>query len=312
MSRTQHRFLALAPLLASLSSVGHSMPLSSSSAACECYTADAASTAYFANRKFFDFRGLAATGAPAPIDDENADAGAGVTSAYFASAEWAGTWGIQSWATGEGAVYRVNSANNVYLEDVGGATALTLRARRQPGYMSTAEVESLATDFQHLSMRMYMRTTGDAGAVTALFTYLGSDPVQEADLEIRTMNARTEVQYTNQPDHTDAGPIEGSFEIVNLAQPWTEWQEYRYDWTPGMSEWYVDGVKLAAIAFQAPTDPLSVIMNVWGDGGSWSGTMAEGGQAQMQLQWLDLTYNTAGQDVATSCANVCVVEDLLP
>ncbi|KAI1204044.1 hypothetical protein F5X97DRAFT_282906 [Nemania serpens] len=59
------------------------------------------------------------------------------------------------------------------------------------------------------------------------------------------------------------------------------WPEHRYDWTPGSSEWYVDGVRVAAISFQTPASPLSVLFNVWSDGGVWSGEMEVGRDAEM-------------------------------
>jgi len=40
--------------------------------------------------------------------------------------------------------------------------------------------------------------------------------------------------------------------------------------------------------------------------------MKVGGQAEMQVQWLDITYNRAGsQPGEGDCANVCIVDDLI-
>lgn len=119
------------------------------------------------------------------------------------------------------------------------------------------------------------------------------------------------VQYTNQPGTVDGEEQPEATRVVQLASPWTEWQEHRYDWTPGSSDWFVDGEKVASIQFQAPTSPLSVLMNVWSDGGVWSGVMDVGGAAEMQVQWLDLTYNSTSQPGAGSCSNVCVIDDLI-
>lgn len=114
------------------------------------------------------------------------------------------------------------------------------------------------------------------------------------------------MHYTNQPGGTD-----GATSTVSLSSPWTEWQEHRYDWTPGSSDWYVDGEKVASIQLQTPTDPLGVIMNVWSDGGVWTGVMDVGGAAEMQVQWLDLTYNTTSETGSGSCSSVCVIDDLI-
>ncbi|KAI0477243.1 concanavalin A-like lectin/glucanase domain-containing protein [Xylariaceae sp. FL0804] len=303
---------------AGLAALARAAPLADAADAdaCDCYRATASSTAEFVNRRFFEFRTLSGAGVPATIDDAEADAAAGATNAYFSSAEWADSWGIQSWNTTGGPVWRVNSPNNVYIEqdtDTSG-TYLTMRTVRQPGYSSTAEIESVETDYQFLSIRMLARTTGDPGAVTSMFTYLGSNPVQEADLEIRTMEDTDIINYTNQPGNIGGVPVPGATEAVAVPSPWTDWLEHRYDWTPGSSDWYVNGTHVASIQLQTPTDPLSVLFNVWSDGGSWSGNMTVGGEAQMQVRWVDLTYNTTADNNGggQQCANVCVVDDLVP
>ncbi|KAF2971721.1 hypothetical protein GQX73_g1791 [Xylaria multiplex] len=295
----------------SLVAVAQGRPLASAEANCNCYKATAESDAYFVNRKFFDFRDIADPKTPASINGRAADAAAGRTHAYFSTPEWTDTWTLQNWQTQGQGVYRVNSPNNVFIaaSDCGGAgaTHLTLRTTRQADYQSTAEVESLTADYQFLTVRMLARTRGSPGAVTALFTYTEhGGPVQEADIEIRTTTKSNVVQYTNQPGSTPDATT-----IVDLATPWTQWQEHRYDWTPTSSDWYVDGKKVASIRLQTPTSPLSVIMNVWSDGGVWSGVMDVGCSAEMQVQWLDLTYNSTSQPAVGACTNVCVIDDLV-
>ncbi|KAI1301054.1 concanavalin A-like lectin/glucanase domain-containing protein [Xylaria venustula] len=305
-------FRTLLSAALSLAAVTQGRPLSAADADCDCYKATADSSAYFVNRKFFDFRNIANPVTPAPITDQSADAAAGVTHEYFSSSEWTDTWSIQSWGTAGEGVARANSLNNVIIAAADGdgtetgSSHLTLRTQRQDSYQSTSEVESIATDYDYLTVRMLARTKGASGAVTALFTYAApGGSVQEADIEIRTLTDNNVVQYTNQPGSNTAATT-----VVDLASPWTDWQEHRYDWTPGSSDWYVDGTKVASIQVQTPTDPLSVLMNVWSDGGEWSGVMAVGDSAEMQVQWLDLTYNSTSQ-AAASCSNVCAIDDLI-
>ena len=42
-------------------------------------------------------------------------------------------------------------------------------------------------------------------------------------------------------------------------------------WTPGSSDWYVNGEQVASIQFQAPVDPALILFNSWSNGGEWSG-----------------------------------------
>ncbi|KAI1810333.1 concanavalin A-like lectin/glucanase domain-containing protein [Poronia punctata] len=314
-------FLATALSLAALSSARPYNNNTPRQADCDCYKASSDTSKLYGNRKFFDWRNIENPSTPDPIAGRDADKNAGNTHPYFSTSDWTEWFRIQSWDQEPGqngadsTVFRVNSANNVFIApsddgDDSSASHLTLRAVRQDDYYSTAEAESVIQDFEYLSFRYLARTVGDDGAVTSIFTYISG--TQEADSEIRTFTDRHEIAFTNQPGNIDGEPQPEASRTVQLEKPWTEWQEYRYDWTPGSSDWWMDGEKVASIQFQAPTDPLLVIMNVWGDGGSWSDNMPVGGSAEMQVQWLDITYNRAGnQPGEGDCSNVCVVDDLL-
>ncbi|KAI2636763.1 concanavalin A-like lectin/glucanase domain-containing protein [Xylaria nigripes] len=300
--------------LAALSDLVQGRPLTQARANCDCYKASANTSAHFMNRRFFDFRKIANPSTPAPITSQAADAAAGPTHEYFQSEEWTDTWGIQNWETQGEKYLRVNSANNVFIApDQNGGTYLTMRTQREADYQSTSEVETRTADYQYLSVRMRARTRGSPGAVTALFTYNGATtPEQEADIEIRTDTDSFHVQYTNQPSLTPADEVDQkATRLVKMNRAWDDWLEYRYDWTPGSSDWYINGVKSASIQYHTPTMPLSVIMNVWSDGGIWSGVMDKGNSAEMQVQWLDLTYNSTSQGGSGSCSNVCVIDDLI-
>lgn len=61
-----------------------------------------------------------------------------------------------------------------------------------------------------------------------------------------------------------------------------------------MTSWYVDGQSVANISFQAPRDPAGLIVNMWSDGGSWTGDMSVYDQAYLQIQWIQMVYNTSG------------------
>ncbi|CAJ2504694.1 Uu.00g120880.m01.CDS01 [Anthostomella pinea] len=230
MARSQSLFTTVVTSWAVFAGLTRCAPLganATSDATCDCYKAEATSTNFFDHRKFFDFRDMAGAAVPAPIDGRDQDAGAPLTNAYFSTAEWTDTWGIQTWPTSGGPVYRVNSPNNVYIEadtDASPAsrTHLTMRTLRQSDYQSTAEFESKSPQYQYLSVRMLARTQGDGGAVTSMSTYLGGAPVQEADLEIRTDTATNIAQYTNQPGTVDGEVVPDATHVTTLATPWTD------------------------------------------------------------------------------------------
>ncbi|KAK3943020.1 concanavalin A-like lectin/glucanase domain-containing protein [Diplogelasinospora grovesii] len=284
---------------------------------CGCYLTNGTQAGFFSNHKFYDFRNLPQyAGVPGSVANPNDAANAGVSSQYFNDENWTSVWSIQNWNNSNGArsdasVLMVNSPSNVYIEANGdpnptSQTWLTLRTQRLPGqssnqssgFQSAAEIESVSSGFQFLSMRMLARTVGGSGAITAMFTYRGSDTlanVQEADLEIRTHDPHNLIHYTNQPSYTtDGQTIDQATENATLPDglSWANWAVHRLDWTPTSSTWYVDGFMVANISFQTPRDPSKVILNAWSDGGQWTGNMSVGDAAYMQIQWFEIVYNS--------------------
>ncbi|TVY82615.1 Xylanase/beta-glucanase, partial [Lachnellula suecica] len=173
---------------------------------------------------------------------------------------------------------------------------------RLPDFQSAAEIDSAEKDYHYLSARFFARVIGSPGACAGLFTYLSPDDnnpqsVQEADIEILTSGPRNAVQYTNQPSQ-DKNGNDNPEATVNSTIPgerdWTLWNAYRVDWMPGMTSWYVNGESVANISFQAPKDPAGLYVNMWSDGGLWTGNMSLYDEAFLQIQWIEIAYNTSG------------------
>lgn len=300
---------------------------------CDCFRTNGTIVDFFAEHRFYDFRNLEQfEGIPEPIDDKDDSADAYATSDYFLTEEWNEFWAIQSWNNTGGAredstVFMGNTPNNVYIQKntdkkASSKTFLTLRTTRLPTFQSAAEIETVSSGFQYLSMRMLMRTTGASGGCTAMFTYLEKgDGVQEADVEVRTRDPKTKIQYTNQPSVDDDGDIIDEA-TVNATMPegltWSDWAVHRLDWTPTQSTWYVDGVETAKINFQVPRDPSQVIINSWSDGGDWTGNMTVNESALLQIQWFEMVFNSTDgvnssskrdEDGAASCDSVCSIDE---
>lgn len=304
---------------------------------CHCYMTNATSSNYFAHHKFHDFRQLTPyVKVPNQLDDPEATANALPASNYFVTPAWTNNWAIQRWnnsvalmanksdpLASDATVLMVNSYNNVYIErntDTAAAsqTYLTMRTTRLQDFQSAAEVESVSQGYQFLSVRMLARTRGEQGAITAMFTYRAGPNnslalVQEADLEIRTSDPPLFVQYTNQPSWNATGDIPQATRNASLpgGHRWSDWAYYRLDWTPGSSTWYVNGKLATTITFQAPRDPAQIMFNTWSDGGSWSGNMTHNSHAYMQIQWIEVVYNSTDPFLVKtgSCINVCSIDE---
>lgn len=281
---------------------------------CGCFLTNGSDPAYYSERMFFDFRSLGEhAGVPDVETSPGNSATSELTSEYFDEDAWADVWDIQGWdnrrddgtLTKDAKFLMVNSPNNVYIQendddDADSSTFLTLRTKRLPKFQSAAEIESSSGGYRFVSYRMLARAVGSPGACAAMFTYRDSDDladVQEADIEILTGGPRDRIQYTNQPSYTDDGSGRSLPEATrNASLPrgrrWTEWAVHRLDWTPRRSTWYIDGDEAASIAFQVPRDPSHIHLNAWGDGGSWTGAMPVYDEAYLQIQWIEMVYNT--------------------
>ncbi|KAI1740105.1 concanavalin A-like lectin/glucanase [Xylaria scruposa] len=289
---------------------------------CNCYRTNSSASHYFKSHKFFDFRSLSQYArVSAPIDTAQGNADAPVTSAYFQSPEWTNVWAIQNWnnsaflgsdsdvSGSDATVLMVNSPNNIYIQHNDDSkptsnTYLVMRTMRHENFQSAAEIESSSQNYQYLSIRMYARTRGSPGAITAMFTFRNNDTlakVQESDLEIRTNDPVQYIQYTNQPSWNADGNIPQATRNVSLPTKlgWSDWQYHRMDWTPGSTSWLADGKLVSTIQFQAPKDPSHVIFNTWSDGGSWSDNMTVNSTAELQIQWIEFVYNTTDSTPGT-------------
>ncbi|KAK0101235.1 hypothetical protein ONS95_006414 [Cadophora gregata] len=279
---------------------------------CSCFRTNGSSQGYFLNHQFHDYRNVAGASNPPPFTTNATNAtNALATSPFFLEDEWKNEWTVQNWnnsdtlASSGASVFMVNTPNNVYIQQSNDSSPdytsyLTLRTARHETFQSVAEIDSVEQDFHYMSARFMARVTGSPGACAGIFTYLAGDTasdVQEADIEILTRDPRNRVQYTNQPSVDKAGD-DVPQATVNGTNPgdrdWTLWNVYRVDWMPKMSSWYVNGESVANISFQTPKDPAGLIINMWSDGGLWTGNMSLFDEAFLQIQWIELVYNTSG------------------
>ncbi|KAI1414674.1 glycoside hydrolase family 16 protein [Hypoxylon sp. FL1857] len=284
---------------------------------CNCYLTNGTNGQYFTTHKFFDFRDkIDYAGDPDIIDNAANTSEATATSDYFLSSEWTDSWATQNWNNSaaltsnktDAVTLMIHSPNNLYLErnqdqDADSNTFLTLRTARLKDFQSTCEFESAAHNYHYLSARMYARTIGAPGAVTAMFTYRDSSgegdrsAVEESDLEIRTVDPTDRIQYTNQPSSTEVGNnVQESTRNVTIPnkRDWTNWAVYRLDWSSNATTWYINGDQVASITYRTPHDPSMIIFNAWSNGGSWTGNMSVGAAAYLQIQWIELVYNSTG------------------
>lgn len=86
---------------------------------------------------------------------------------------------------------------------------------------------------------------------------------------------------------------QASLKVAQLPS-WRDWQDHRIDWLPHRSNWYLNNELRATNTYSVPRKPSGLVLNMWSDGGEWSGNMSVGGSAELQIQWIELVFNTSG------------------
>ncbi|KAF2833104.1 concanavalin A-like lectin/glucanase [Ophiobolus disseminans] len=269
---------------------------------CSCYVVSSGANSdtpeYFQYYRFYDFRNLTGALETVPLinNTQNTTLAPTWQPKIFNGDDWNADWGVQNWSTPASADFPVpmsNSYANIFVGQENRDTFLSLRTSRLDDHQTAGEIENQQKNLMHVSMRMYGRVTGGKGAVAGFFTFY--DDNNESDIEILTRDPKDQTRYTNQPSVDKQGNeiTAASTGPTNLPA-WDEWQTHRIDWLPKHSYWYLNNKQVAANTYSVPRKPSFLVLNMWGNGGEWSGNMTVGEQAEFHIQWIEMTFNTSG------------------
>jgi beta-glucanase (GH16 family) len=174
----------------------------------------------------------------------------------------------------DGAPYtHVFSTSNAYLND--SFLVLRVPGGQTQSPIQCGEVQTTAEDIRYASVRTRAIFSDVPGTCAGIFFY--KDDTQEIDIEYLSdstslsnsgVNSPIPLQYTNQA--TTAG---GTATYSKGPPPWdvTEVHEYRIDWVPGRTSFYLDGVLQKTFTTNVPTKAGPWIWNHWTNGDQgWS------------------------------------------
>ncbi|KAF2667330.1 concanavalin A-like lectin/glucanase [Microthyrium microscopicum] len=315
---------------------------------CQCYQVVSNTTpTFFSNYRLWDFRYFANDTSSFPdAPDPSVSLGSeGTLQSLLQAPSFTADWNVQTWGTTpttESPIIKRNSYSNVFFRatnntDLGESnpaarTFLTFRTIRNAAFQSAAEIENLQKNIMYASVRFRARVRGDAGACAGMFTVFDNN--NEADIEVLTKDKKTTYHYTNQPDVKNGNDVPGaSLQKDNLLN-WTDWHTHRIDWLPGIVRSYLDDKLVAENTINVPKKPSYIDMNMWSDGGVWSGTMAPGDEAELHVAWVQAAFNTSGANIlkrkddrlfqpekwgsndhilkkrANSCTKVCIIDNV--
>jgi beta-glucanase (GH16 family) len=190
-------------------------------------------------------------------------------------------------------------------------TYLTLHTTRlRNGTQLASELDFAEYNVTYASIRMSARIRGANGAVAGFFTY--HNDTAESDIEIPTGENGNEMHCSNQPTIDPETEVFIEYATFNVSmedhQPTSVWNNYRLDWVQGKSAWYVNGKQTAETSVNVPDAESTIILNLWSNGGNFSGRMDTGDEAWFEIQWVELLFNATGTTVARSSGTVCSVE----
>jgi hypothetical protein len=189
-------------------------------------------------------------------------------------------------------------------------THVALFAKRNGQDVTCGELQSRNHNLFYGSFRVNARIWGDPGAVVGMFTYF-NDTV-ESDIEVLTQNSTDIIFYTNQPNVDSKGHTVSQAGI-HATMPnntlWTDWNTHRLDWLPNISRFFVNDIETGSNTYGVPNHASSFILNVWSDGNkNWSGTFQDGAAAYMEVQWVEMLFNTTDNISQSSCKTVCAID----
>ncbi|RPA91789.1 hypothetical protein L873DRAFT_268735 [Choiromyces venosus 120613-1] len=121
-------------------------------------------------------------------------------------------------------------------------------------------------------------------------------------------------------DGTEAGKHRKRDTPIALIK-YDDWHIHRIDWVHGKSSWFVDGEHYIDKKYGVPSVPSYFVMNLWSDGGVWSGNMTKGQSAYMEIEFVEMAFNVSGDDRSNSgkkvkraakrkCHRICVIDNV--
>ncbi|KAI5207132.1 concanavalin A-like lectin/glucanase [Aureobasidium subglaciale] len=131
--------------------------------------------------------------------------------------------------------------------------------------LDTCQVVTRYDDVLYASVRTIAQASPVNGTVHGFFMYMND--TQETDIEVRTGDP-DHVHFTNQQTHPGNG--ETTYAVPAPSTLTTAFHEYRYDWLPTGTYFYIDGELVMTIARNVPSEAGWLMWNSWSNGYAWT------------------------------------------
>ncbi|CAD0099190.1 unnamed protein product [Aureobasidium mustum] len=131
--------------------------------------------------------------------------------------------------------------------------------------LETCQLVTRYDDVLYASVRTVAQASPVNGTVHGFFMYMND--TQETDIEIRTGDPN-HVHFTNQQTHPGSG--ETTYAVAAPSTMASAFHEYRYDWLPTGTNFYIDGVLVMSINRNVPSEAGWLMWNSWSNGYAWT------------------------------------------
>ncbi|THY27038.1 concanavalin A-like lectin/glucanase [Aureobasidium pullulans] len=142
---------------------------------------------------------------------------------------------------------------------------LTVPGGQQHGPVSSAQITTGFADILYGSVRTVAKVSNVPGT-THGFSFYAND-TQEVDLAFLTSDISV-IHLTNEQLTPDSEL--SSYQVDAPSDAATAWHEYRVDWLPGVTNFYIDSELVHSIDRNVPTTPSFFLWNSWSNGNSWA------------------------------------------
>ncbi|KAG9831372.1 concanavalin A-like lectin/glucanase, partial [Aureobasidium melanogenum] len=189
---------------------------------------------------------------------------------------------------------------NIGLDPLDLSLTLTVPGGQTTGPISVAQLETEYSDILYASVRTVAKISNVPGTTNAFIFY--ANDTQEVDFAFLTSDI-SKAWLTN--EQTSYGSPYSTYSVAAPADANTAWHEYRLDWLPGASKFYIDGVLVQTITDNVPTTPGSWIWNNWSNGNAWTQgpPLAD---SVLKIRSIDAYFNrTSVADTINSNPNMC-------
>ncbi|TKX24932.1 putative glycosyl hydrolases family 16 protein [Elsinoe australis] len=166
-----------------------------------------------------------------------------------------------------------------------GCAALTVPGGQVADPIKSAELQTTAKDILYGSVRTVAMASSVQGTTHGFSFY--SNDTQEADIAFLTDDTAL-LHLTN--EQTGYGQPVTSYSVPTPSDATKAWHEYRMDWVPGKTMFYIDGKLVYQISQNVPSTPGFYLWNNWSNGNAWAKGPPQGDNT-VKIQSINAYFN---------------------